>query len=43
MPATAEQKLWMYESMALIWAREGRLAIACFEGKMPPDIQNWRR
>jgi len=33
------QKLWMYETMCLIRHYEDSLAVAYFEGKLPPKIQ----
>ncbi len=39
MTATAQQKLWMYETMVLIRDYEDRLGMAYFEGKTPPHIQ----
>jgi len=35
----AEQRLWMYETMWLIRTFEDTLALAYFEGKLPPKIQ----
>ena len=35
----AEQRLWMYETMLVIRLFEDSLALAYFEGKLPPKIQ----
>ncbi|MGL6224710.1 MAG: pyruvate dehydrogenase (acetyl-transferring) E1 component subunit alpha, partial [Steroidobacteraceae bacterium] len=37
-PSTGQQ-LWMYETMCLIRHYEDSLAVAYFEGKLPPKIQ----
>ena len=39
MKPNAQQQLWMYETMCLIRHYEDSLAIAYFEGKLPPKIQ----
>jgi pyruvate dehydrogenase E1 component alpha subunit len=39
MKPSAQQQLWMYETMCLIRHYEDSLAIAYFEGKLPPKIQ----
>lgn len=39
MPASAEQKLWMYETMSLIRHYEDTMGMAYFQGKLPPKIQ----
>jgi pyruvate dehydrogenase E1 component alpha subunit len=39
MKPSTEQKLWMYETMCLIRHYEDSLAVAYFEGKLPPKIQ----
>jgi len=39
MTPTTEQRLWMYETMWLIRTFEDTLALAYFEGKLPPKIQ----
>ena len=39
MKPSAQQQLWMYETMCLIRHYEDTLAIAYFEGKLPPKIQ----
>ena len=39
MKPSAEQRLWMYETMWVIRNFEDTLAIAYFEGKLPPKIQ----
>ncbi|PLW69856.1 thiamine pyrophosphate-dependent dehydrogenase E1 component subunit alpha [Pseudohalioglobus lutimaris] len=39
MPVSAAQQLWMYETMVLIRDYEDYLAMAYFDGKMPPNIQ----
>jgi pyruvate dehydrogenase E1 component alpha subunit len=39
MTPTTQQRLWMYETMCLIRHYEDSLAVAYFEGKLPPKIQ----
>ena len=39
MKPSAQQQLWMYETMCLIRHYEDSLAVAYFEGKLPPKIQ----
>jgi pyruvate dehydrogenase E1 component alpha subunit len=39
MKPSPEQRMWMYETMWLIRSFEDTLAIAYFEGKLPPKIQ----
>ena len=39
MQPSAEQRLWMYETMWVIRNFEDTLALAYFEGKLPPKIQ----
>jgi len=39
MTPSTEQRLWMYETMCVIRNFEDTLAIAYFEGKLPPKIQ----
>ncbi len=39
MKPSTQQQLWMYETMCLIRHYEDSLAIAYFEGKLPPKIQ----
>ncbi len=39
MKPSTEQRLWMYETMCLIRHYEDSLAVAYFEGKLPPKIQ----
>ncbi len=39
MQPSVEQRLWMYETMCVIRAFEDTLALAYFEGKLPPKIQ----
>ena len=39
MKPSTEQQLWMYETMCLIRHYEDSLAVAYFEGKLPPKIQ----
>ena len=39
MTPSGEQRLWMYETMWLIRTFEDTLALAYFEGKLPPKIQ----
>jgi len=39
MKPSAEQRLWMYETMWVIRNFEDTLALAYFEGKLPPKIQ----
>ena len=39
MKASTEQRLWMHETMWLIRTFEDTLALAYFEGKLPPRIQ----
>lgn len=39
MTPVTEQRLWMHETMWLIRAFEDTLALAYFEGKLPPKIQ----
>jgi len=39
MTPTTEQRLWMHETMWLIRTFEDTLALAYFEGKLPPKIQ----
>jgi len=39
MKPSAEQRLWMYETMWVIRNFEDTLAVAYFEGKLPPKIQ----
>ena len=39
MKPSTQQQLWMYETMCLIRHYEDSLAVAYFEGKLPPKIQ----